>query len=347
MGIKNLAAVLTKQKKFLSLFNLKIDEIPKGYVIVKMEYSGICHTQLNEINGILGKDKFIPHCMGHEGVGKIVKKGTGVKNFKIGDRVVVSWIKKKTKTNYKSIKYYYNNKTINSGGCNTLLQYSLVSDNRIYKLSLKNKYFKESILLGCALPTATSAILKISKIYKNSKVLIMGMGGLGYSCLFALNYLNCKNIVCIDNNSKKLNLMNKSRHINFMKINKKNIGNFLNKNHEKFDVIIDCTGSKSLIEQTFSLCKKFRGKFIIIGNSKLGVKISLNIWDLIYSKSITGAWGEEGTIMQNFNLIEKILVHQIKNIRKVLKNKIYSIHQVNQAIQDFQKGKILRPIIKF
>ncbi len=173
------------------------------------------------------------------------------------------------------------------------------------------------------------------------------MGGLGYSCLFALNYLNCKNIVCIDNNSKKLNLMNKSRHINFMKINKKNIGNFLNKNHEKFDVIIDCTGSKSLIEQTFSLCKKFRGKFIIIGNSKLGVKISLNIWDLIYSKSITGAWGEEGTIMQNFNLIEKILVHQIKNIRKVLKNKIYSIHQVNQAIQDFQKGKILRPIIKF
>ena len=74
MGIKNLAAVLTKQKKFLSLFNLKIDEIPKGYVIVKMEYSGICHTQLNEINGILGKDKFIPHCMGHEGVGKIVKK---------------------------------------------------------------------------------------------------------------------------------------------------------------------------------------------------------------------------------------------------------------------------------
>ena len=44
----------------------------KGYALIKMIYSGLCHTQLNEINGILGKDKFLPHCMGHEGVGKII-----------------------------------------------------------------------------------------------------------------------------------------------------------------------------------------------------------------------------------------------------------------------------------
>ena len=72
---KNLAAILTGQKKSLSIYNIEVPQIPDGYVLVKMKYSGICHTQLNEIDGILGKDNFLPHCLGHEGVGEIFKKG--------------------------------------------------------------------------------------------------------------------------------------------------------------------------------------------------------------------------------------------------------------------------------
>ena len=161
LKLKNLAAVLTKQKRKLSLCKLEIEEIPKGYVLLKMIYSGLCHTQLNEINGILGKDKFLPHCMGHEGIGKVTNLGPGIKNFKIGDLVSVSWIKKKTKKKYKPLFYKYNGKKINSGGCNTLLKYSLVSDNRLYKLSKKNKFLRESILLGCAFQSCSEKTIQI------------------------------------------------------------------------------------------------------------------------------------------------------------------------------------------
>ena len=58
------------------------------------------------------------------------------------------------------------------------------------------------MLLGCALPTAANAILNVAKIDKNSKVLIMGMGELGYSSLIVLKYLKIKNVLCIDNNKK-------------------------------------------------------------------------------------------------------------------------------------------------
>ena len=94
---KNLSAVLVKQNTKLSVLDLNIPKLNNGYVLVKMKFSGMCHTQLNEIKGILGKDKFIPHCIGHEGVGEIVKIGKGVSKIKIGDMVVVSWIKKKNK----------------------------------------------------------------------------------------------------------------------------------------------------------------------------------------------------------------------------------------------------------
>ena len=95
MKTQNLGAVLIKQKHKLSVMNLEVPKVPKKYVLVKMLYAGICHTQLNEISGILGKDKFLPHCIGHEGVGQVVKIGKNVNNFKIGDSVVISWIKKK------------------------------------------------------------------------------------------------------------------------------------------------------------------------------------------------------------------------------------------------------------
>mgnify|MGYP001472834462 CR=1 FL=1 len=60
MKKKNLAAILNKQRKNLILLNLEYPNVPTNYVLVKMKFSGICHTQLNEISGILGKDRFIP-----------------------------------------------------------------------------------------------------------------------------------------------------------------------------------------------------------------------------------------------------------------------------------------------
>ena len=49
---KNLAAILNKQKQKLSIVNLDIPKVPNGYALLKMYYSGICHTQLNEISGV-------------------------------------------------------------------------------------------------------------------------------------------------------------------------------------------------------------------------------------------------------------------------------------------------------
>ena len=344
---KNLAAVLYKQKHDLSILNILIPKVPKGYALVKMKYSGICHTQLNEISGILGKDKFLPHCMGHEGVGEVISLGDIPKEFKVGDLVVISWIKKKTNKKFPPISYLHNGKKINTGGCNTLQNYSLVTKDRMFKIAKKNNYLRESVFLGCALPTASNAIISNSSINNDSKVLIMGMGGLGYACLFVLNFLKCKNIVCIDLNKKKLNILKGLKQVKFLHVDKYNLDNFIQTNKENFDLILDCTGSKKLIEKSFSLCKKFIGKFILIGNTKVKEKIAMKAWDFILGKTLTGAWGEGGTTMKNFKLNEKILINQIENIKKILPSKNYKIYEINKAIKDFRNGKILRPIIKF
>ena len=56
------AAVLWKTGKKLKIINkIKIPELTSGQVLVKIAYSGVCHSQLMEIKGLRGKDKFVPH----------------------------------------------------------------------------------------------------------------------------------------------------------------------------------------------------------------------------------------------------------------------------------------------
>ena len=76
---KTLAAILIEQKK-----DLVVDEIflPRtldvGQVLVEFYYSGICGSQLGEIDGVKGPDKWLPHLLGHEASGKVLAIGPEV-----------------------------------------------------------------------------------------------------------------------------------------------------------------------------------------------------------------------------------------------------------------------------
>ena len=90
------AAVLTKIKKPLQLINnLKIPQLKRGQILVRILHSSICGSQIMEIEGKRGKDKYIPHLLGHEGAGIVEKIGKEVKIVLPGDKVFLSWIKGK------------------------------------------------------------------------------------------------------------------------------------------------------------------------------------------------------------------------------------------------------------
>ena len=62
-------------------------------MLVEIAYSGACGTQVMEWRGDKGEDKWVPHCLGHEGTGTVLETGSAVTKVKAGDKVVLSWIK--------------------------------------------------------------------------------------------------------------------------------------------------------------------------------------------------------------------------------------------------------------
>ncbi len=60
-------------------------------ILVKVTACGVCHTELDEIEGRTPPARF-PVVLGHEIIGIVEKIGSKVKRFKIGDRVGIGWI---------------------------------------------------------------------------------------------------------------------------------------------------------------------------------------------------------------------------------------------------------------
>ena len=90
----SLAAILVEQNKPLVIDQIKIpDQLKAGQVLVEIYVSGICGSQIGEINGVKGEDKYLPHLIGHEGCGRVKKIGSGVATLNINDKVVLHWKK--------------------------------------------------------------------------------------------------------------------------------------------------------------------------------------------------------------------------------------------------------------
>jgi len=75
----------------LELVELPIPEPGEGEILIRVSACGVCHTELDEIEGRTPPPRF-PVIPGHQVVGRVEKKGAGVLEHRIGDRVGVGWI---------------------------------------------------------------------------------------------------------------------------------------------------------------------------------------------------------------------------------------------------------------
>lgn len=88
-----LAAVFERADEPLGIMRVPRPEPGPGEILVRLEASGICHTDVHVWQGHLrpasGKTAGI---LGHEGVGRVVQLGAGVTGWRPGERAGVAWL---------------------------------------------------------------------------------------------------------------------------------------------------------------------------------------------------------------------------------------------------------------
>jgi S-(hydroxymethyl)glutathione dehydrogenase/alcohol dehydrogenase len=290
--MKTKAAILYELNKPLVIEDVEIPELKRGQVLVKILYSGVCRAQYNEIIGLKGPDKFLPHMLGHEASAIIEDVGEGITKVKKGNYVALSWIKGDGLDGINT-QYKKGSQIINAGGVTTFSDYSVVSENRVTKISKRIDPEAASIL-GCAVATGCGIVNNTLKAEPGSSIAVFGVGGVGLSAIMGAKRRGCSTIIAIDLSQDKLDFAVKCGATHTVDASRIDVWQLLRKiAPEGVDFTIDASGNKNAMEMAFDLTREGKGMCVIAGNLSKDEKISIHPFELIKGKKLVGTWGGE------------------------------------------------------
>ena len=166
--MKTQAMLLVETGRPLEMAEITLPALKPGQVLVEIAFSGACGTQVMEARGFKGADKWVPHCLGHEGSGTVLECGSAVTKVKPGDKVVLSWIRC-SGIEAGGAVYDWDGRRVNAGGVTTFQRHAVVSENRLTLLPA-DLPMEHAVLLGCAAPTGMGSVVNVLRVLPGESV---------------------------------------------------------------------------------------------------------------------------------------------------------------------------------
>lgn len=324
---------------YFDVKDVTLRDLKPGEALVKMEYCGLCHTDLHVASGQFGK---VPgRITGHEGVGKVVKVYPGVTTLKPGDRVSIAWFY----SGCGHCEYCVSGNealcrhVLNSGYTvdGAMAEYCIVKANYAVKVPDNLDPIKATSVT-CAGVTTYKAI-KTSQIQPGQWIAMYGAGGLGnLGVQWAKNVFDA-HVIAVDINDEKLE-------------SAKKVGADLVVNSKKEDpakFIQDKIGGAhaAVVTATAPICYdqaigsvRAGGKVICVSlpDGNIQVPISKTVLDGI--QIIGSLVGTRQDLAESFQLAAEGGIDPIVHTRK--------LEEINDIVDEMKQGKIVgRMVVDF
>ena len=338
------AAILVENKQPLAIADIDLpDHLDVGQVLVKLEYSGICGAQINEIDAVKGKDNFLPHLLGHEGSGIVMNIGPGVSTVEAGDHVVLHW---RPSSGIQSVppKYNWEGKEVNAGWVTTFNEQAIISENRLTVIP-EDYDIREAPLFGCAVTTAFGVINNDAKVSVGQSVVIFGIGGVGLNIAQAASMVSAYPIIGIDLHQQKLDMGKKFGLTHELLAGSNDLnGDIRSIIGDLADVVIETTGNSRVIEQAYNLTHP-DGKTILVGVPKKGDNISIYSLPLHFNKVLTGSHGGDAVPDVEIPRLMRLIEAEKMSLDGLITHE-FVLDDINDAITLFRTGEAGRIIIR-
>ena len=327
------AAVVTDFHSPLEIQDLPIPEPGPGQVLVRIETSGLCHTDIHAAHGDWPVKPTPPFIPGHEGIGIIVKLGAGVSTRAVGDRVAIAWL------GYACGECRYC-----IGGWETLC---LKQENSGYSV---NGTFAEYALAPAAFATpvpdaissrdgapltcagvTTFKAIKVAGVVPGETVAIFGVGGLGH---LALQYARIAGgfVIGVDIEDTKLAMATElgADHV----INSRTTDPVAGiEALGGADVAVALAASPQVFDQAYRSLRR-GGRLVCVALPADNAALTLPIFDtVINGKTVIGS-----IVGTRNDLADVFALHAAGRTKVIAVDR--KIDEVNQSIDDVLAGRI-------
>lgn len=342
--MKTTAAILVELGKPLELADLDIPALKPGQCLIEVAFSGVCHTQVGEARGHRGEDKFLPHCLGHEGSGYVREVGPGVTKVKPGDSVILSWIKASGMDVPGSV-YEWNGRKVNAGGITTFANFSVIAENRLTVIP-EGLSLRHAALIGCAVPTGAGVVFNTAQPRPGQSVVVFGVGGIGNCAVAAASASGCVPVIAVDINPDKLALAKKFGATHTIDSKQSDAVTEIQKLVKGgVDFAIEATGVPAVMRQALACVRQQGGTAVVIGNAKFGDKLEFDPRELNMGKRLLGTWGGDNVPDRDYPRYARLMASGKLDLEPLL-TKSYALTEVNAALDDLEHGRAARPLIQ-
>lgn len=288
--MKTEAAILVEQNKTLEIDEVEIPRLDLGQVLVEISVSRICGSQLGEIDGVKGPDRWLPHLLGHEGAGAVLETGPGVKTVKPGDTVVLQW-RPSDGIEGDCPKYDWNGRVANAGHITTFNHYGVITENRLTAVP-RGTDPELCALMADTLTTGFGVISHDAQVKIGESVVLIGAGGIGSGTILGAHLAGANPIVAVDLHDHKLALAKTLGATHVISAREGDIDEQIRElvGPKGADVVIDGTGIPSVIQQCYELTKP-DGRCVLFGVMHHSKRVSLHTLPLHFGRVLTGSEG--------------------------------------------------------
>jgi S-(hydroxymethyl)glutathione dehydrogenase/alcohol dehydrogenase len=342
--LKAVAAILVEQRKPLVIGEVELPALKRGQVLVEIHATRVCGSQIGEIDGVKGPDKFLPHLLGHEAGAIVLEVGPDVTHVAPGDRVVCHW-RPGAGIDAGGAVYDWNGTKVNAGPITTFQKFAVISENRLTKVPPDTDY-ELCCLLADTLTTGFGIINNDAKVQRGESVVIFGVGGIGLGAVLGAKLAGANPIVGIDLHDHKLakaadygltHRINASRE-NAAERVKEILGGLA-------DVTIDGTGNPRVIETAYDLAKLRGGRCVLFGVMPSDQRVSIHTLPLHFGRVLTGSEGGQSKPDLDIPAIIDLLRSQGLNLAGFVSHR-GSLESLPELVDGMRRGEVIHAIIR-
>jgi Zn-dependent alcohol dehydrogenase len=219
------AAVLPRTGADVEIADLDLAPPGPNEVLVRLRASGVCHSDLNAVDGTA--ETPTPAVLGHEGAGVVEAVGDGVSAVEPGDRVVLSWLPAcgRCEECIRDLPHLCREAwtAMGHGGLmdgrprmsrdgapvfhysflSTFAEAAVVPERCVVPMPAGVPW-EVAALVGCAVSTGVGAVWRTAGVRPGDRVAVIGCGGVGLSALLGAIAAGASPVLAVDVSEAKL-----------------------------------------------------------------------------------------------------------------------------------------------
>jgi S-(hydroxymethyl)glutathione dehydrogenase / alcohol dehydrogenase len=361
------AAVLAAAGARLTIERVALAPLAPGDVLVRNRASGLCHTDLEVIEGSLPYP--LPIVLGHEGAGIVEAVGSAVTMVRPGDHVVASWnphcghcfycerslpilcepfTREQPRGNLLdgSSRLNWNGSRLN--------HFSVVSSHAEYFVVPESGAitvppempFDRACLLGCGVMTGFGAVSRLVRVQAGEHVAVIGCGAVGLNAIQAAALEQAASVIAIDRDPLKLDLATRFGATHALAADESTIDAVKSLTSGRgADAVFEAAGAEASLRLALEVTRP-GGQLVILGKTAVNRQVALRFGSLMGEKRIVRSSYGGARPRHDFPWLARLYLEGRLELDALVSSRL-PLDRINEGFDAMREGRGVRHVVVF